>query len=85
LELAPQFAAFLQKWNVSEPTVRKYCWEGMILNAEKSEDNGQWQIPNDAEKPLLSRHQVRTLLDIMQSIQGGVKMSLSILECLNRI
>lgn len=40
------------KWGYSEPTIRKWCRNGLIkavVVAEKK--NGHWQIPSSAECP----------------------------------
>ena len=43
-----------EKWGYSQSTIQKWCREGkifLVLKAEKSKYNGQWQIPIDAECP----------------------------------
>ena len=43
-----------KKWNVSESTVKNYCQDGMLPFAYK--EGRKWLIPDEAEKPLLTRH-----------------------------
>ena len=43
-----------EKWGYTADTIRKWCREGkiyLVIKAEKSKFNGQWQIPVNADCP----------------------------------
>lgn len=43
-----------EKWGYTQQTIQKWCRDGkiyLVIKAEKSKYNGQWQIPKDAECP----------------------------------
>lgn len=45
-----------KKWGYSESTIRKWCKNGLLnvtYSAEKK--NGQWQIPEDAQCPKITK------------------------------
>lgn len=58
------------EWGVSERTVQEYCRTNMIPFADKF-DGVHWSIPIDAEKPLLTRHQARCFLELIDDCEDG--------------
>ena len=55
-------AEIAKKWNLSERTVRNYCFKGKINNAVIK--GKTWYIPNTAQKPVKEKEQ--TLLEILK-------------------
>lgn len=56
-----------KKWNISERSVRNYCAEGRVLDAQLT--GKTWRIPENAKKPERinkRKEQPVTLLDILQ-------------------
>lgn len=60
-----------QKWQCSPTTIRRYCRTGMIREAEKRGTG--WMIPDDAIKPLLTRHRACLLMTDMLTTAEGAK------------
>lgn len=60
-------AEIAKKWNISERSVRNYCAEGRVLDAQLT--GKTWRIPENAKKPERinkRKEQPVTLLDILQ-------------------
>lgn len=55
-----------KKWGCSSSTVRNYCSSGIIPPAEKI--GRKWVIPDDCEKPPLTRHGLCFLMDTIDQI-----------------
>lgn len=66
-------ADMARKWGLSTSTVRRYCASGIIPSAEQNGRFGSWRIPDEAEKPPLSRHGLCFLLDTISQLNNGVK------------
>ena len=60
-----------QKWGCSVKTVTKLCADGVIPLAEKDE-RGRWVIPNECEKPPVSRFRLCFLMDMINQLKEGV-------------
>lgn len=63
------------KWQVKESTVKKYCKEGMIPLAEKI--GMRWEIPDECEKPLVTRHTAAVLMTFITQFEIGARPNLS--------
>lgn len=61
-----------RRWKVSEATARKYCQSGIIPPAEKIGKRGKWMIPENWDKPPMTRHGLCYLLDTVYQLQHGV-------------
>ena len=61
-----------KKWGLSTSTVRRYCSTGIIPSAEQIGLLRRWSIPDEAEKPPLSRHGLCLLLDTIYQLNNGV-------------
>ena len=60
-----------QKWGCSVKTVTKLCADGVIPLAEKDE-RGRWVIPDECEKPPVSRFRLCFLMDMINQLKEGV-------------
>ena len=60
-----------QKWECSAKTVTKLCADGVIPLAEKDE-RGRWVIPDECEKPPVSRFRLCYLMDMINQLKEGV-------------
>ena len=60
-----------QKWECSVKTVTKLCADGVIPLAEKDE-RGRWVIPDECEKPPVSRFRLCFLMDMINQLKEGV-------------
>ena len=72
-----------KKWGISERSVRNYCAEGRVLNAEMR--GGVWLIPENTKKPERAnqRQETETLLDVLRQenragLRGGIYHKLQI-------
>lgn len=69
-----------KKWKCTADTVRKYCSEGMIPLAEKSTSfPWQWNIPDKAYKPPVTRHKAVVMMRIANAVCDGGKVNLKTL------
>lgn len=59
-----------KRWGCSQKIVQSYCIDGIIPSAEKR--GFFWDIPEEAEKPPLSRHGLVLLLDTVNQLADGV-------------
>jgi hypothetical protein len=62
------------KWECKERWVRERCCEGMVPLAEKHGRN--WYIPEEAEKPICTRHYAVDLLMKAKELQNGVDVEI---------
>lgn len=62
-------------WGVSKKTVVRYCEQGMVPFAEKVDSH--WEIPKDAEKPLMTRSAAVRLMYYLTVYSEGGKPNLS--------
>ena len=60
-----------QKWECSAKTVTKLCADGVIPLAEKDE-RGRWVIPDECEKPPVSRFRLCYLMDMINQLKEDV-------------
>ena len=60
-----------RKWECSVKTVTKLCADGVIPLAEKDE-RGRWVIPDECEKPPVSRFRLCYLMDMINQLKEGV-------------
>lgn len=69
-----------KKWECTVDAVRKYCSEGMISLAEKSTSfPWQWNIPDKAYKPPVTRHKAVVMMRIANAVCDGGKVNLKTL------
>ena len=69
-----------KKWKCTVDAVRKYCSEGMIPLAEKSTSfPWQWNIPDKAYKPPVTRHKAVVMMRIANAVCDGGKVNLKTL------
>lgn len=59
-----------KKWECSASTVKRYCKSGIIPPAEKIRN--KWVIPDNCEKPPLTRRGLCYLMDTIYQIKDGV-------------
>ena len=62
-------------WNVSKKTVIRYCEQGMVPFAEKV--GVHWEIPKDAEKPMMTRGAAVHMMYYLTVYSEGGKPNLS--------
>ena len=69
-----------RKWKCSVGSVRKYCNEGMIPFAEKSACfPWGWNIPDEACKPLVTRHKAVVIMRMAGAACEGGEVNLKTL------
>ncbi len=60
-----------KKWGCSQSTVRRYCKSGIVPLAEKVGTFKKWDIPDDLDKPPLTRFRLCFLMDSIIQISNN--------------
>ena len=61
-----------REWDCSVSTVKRYCASGIIPPAEKRGIRGAWQIPDNWNRPPMTRRGLCYLLDTIYQLNHGV-------------